>query len=113
MNFMRKVLGGGAGGPPGTQNIYFYCQILVLTFKGPGGGATNSASYQPEQELLGLNHLKKLYTEYSQPLGPLSSAEKVQLSLGLIGNDGLLLITGGQAVRHAAPVLQDLQCRAA
>ena len=35
---------------------------------------------KPEQELLGLNHLKKLYTEFSQPPAPLSSAEKVKLS---------------------------------
>ena len=66
MNFMRKVLGGGAGGPPG-----------------PGGGAS-SAIYQPEQELLGLNHLKKLYTEYSQPSAPLSSAEKVWKQIRLL-----------------------------
>ena len=52
----------------------------VSIFKGPGGGVTSAASYQPEQELLGLNHLKKLYTEFSQPPAPLSSAEKVKVS---------------------------------
>ena len=58
MNFMRKVLGGGAGGPPG-----------------PGGGRSEGGgSYHPEQELLGLNHLKKLYSEYSNPSQPLSTA---------------------------------------
>ena len=51
-----------------------------FTFQGTGGGANSAASYQPEQELLGLNHLKKLYTEFSQPPAPLSSAEKVKLS---------------------------------
>ena len=32
MNFMRKVLGGGAGGPPG-----------------PGGRSEGGATYHPEQ----------------------------------------------------------------
>ena len=59
MNIMRKFLGGSSGGqPPG----------------GVGGGKLET--YQPEQELLGLNHLKKLYSEYSSPGHPLSSAEK-------------------------------------
>ena len=65
MNFMRKVLGGsGSGGPPGQGD------------KAGGQGAGSAGGYQPQQELLGLNHLKKLYSEYSNPSQPLSSAEK-------------------------------------
>ena len=60
MNFMRKVLGGAGGGPSPGEGV-----------KGEVG-----ATYHPEQELLGLNHLKKLYSEYSNPSQPLSSAEK-------------------------------------
>ena len=60
MNIMRKFLGGAGGGQgPGP---------------GPGGGGARTEVYQPEQELLGLNHLKKLYSEYSSP--QLSSGER-------------------------------------
>ena len=60
---MRKVLGSsGGGGPPGPGD--------------KGGGQAGAGGYQPQQELLGLNHLKKLYSEYSNPSQPLSSAEK-------------------------------------
>ena len=62
MNFMRKVLGGAGGGAS-----------LGEGSKSEGG---QGATYHPEQELLGLNHLKKLYSEYSNPSQPLSSAEK-------------------------------------
>ena len=57
MNIMRKFLGGsGAGGQtPGEEN---------------------QDGYRPEQELLGLNHLKKLYIEFSNPTHPLTSPER-------------------------------------
>ena len=59
MNIMRKFLGGAGGQAPGP---------------GPGGGGGRGEVYQPEQELLGLNHLKKLYSEYCGP--QLSSGER-------------------------------------
>ena len=59
MNIMRKFLGGAGGQGPGP---------------GPGGGGGRGEVYQPEQELLGLNHLKKLYSEYCGP--QLSSGER-------------------------------------
>ena len=59
MNIMRKFLGGAGGQGPGP---------------GPGGGGGRTEVYQPEQELLGLNHLKKLYSEYSSQ--QLSSGER-------------------------------------
>ena len=64
MNIMRKFLGGAANGgqPPDGSN--------------GGSGAEPAAAYRPEQELLGLNHLRKLYTEYSQPGHPLSTPER-------------------------------------
>ena len=64
MNIMRKFLGGAANGgqPPDGSN--------------GGSGAEPAAAYRPEQELLGLNHLRKLYNEYSQPGHPLSTPER-------------------------------------
>ena len=59
MNIMRKFLGGAGGQGPGP---------------GPGAGGARTEVYQPEQELLGLNHLKKLYSEYSSQ--QLSSGER-------------------------------------
>ena len=58
MNIMRKFLGGAGGPGPGPG----------------GGGGGRGEVYQPEQELLGLNHLKKLYSEYCGP--QLSSGER-------------------------------------
>ena len=59
MNIMRKFLGGAGGQGPG-----------------PGGGAGGGRGevYHPEQELLGLNHLKKMYSEYCSP--QLASGER-------------------------------------
>jgi hypothetical protein len=61
---MRKFLGGtgGGGGQPPDS----------------GGGAAGGPEppYRPEQELLGLNHLRKLYSEYSTPSHPLSTPER-------------------------------------
>ena len=54
---MRKLLGGAGGGSTGA---------------GPGAGR----DYQPEQELLGLNHLRKLYSEYSSPGQQLSTGDR-------------------------------------
>ena len=57
MNIMRKFLGGaGGGGQP------------------PDSGG--EPAYRPEQELLGLNHLRKLYSEYCTPIHPLSTPER-------------------------------------
>ena len=55
---MRKFLGGsgGNGQPPGEGN--------------------GEEGYRPQQELLGLNHLKKLYNEYCNPAHPLTAAER-------------------------------------
>ena len=55
---MRKFLGGSSGGqPPGVGGM---------------NGSKAGNTYKPEQELLGLNHLKKLYIEYSTPVHPLT-----------------------------------------
>jgi hypothetical protein len=63
MNIMRKFLGGaGNGGQPPDS--------------GGGGSSGAEPSCRPEQELLGLNHLRKLYNEYSQPNHPLSTPER-------------------------------------
>ncbi len=68
MNIMRKFLGGpaanGAGLPPDGNSGF------------EPGGAVAASPYRPEQELLGLNHLRKLYAEYSQPGHPLSTPER-------------------------------------
>ena len=62
MNIMRKFLGGSSGGqPPGVGGM---------------NGSKAGNTYKPEQELLGLNHLKKLYIEYSTPVHPLTDQEK-------------------------------------
>jgi len=62
MNIMRKFLGGAGGGgqPPDSA----------------GGASGTDPPYRPEQELLGLNHLRKLYGEYSTPAHPLSTPER-------------------------------------
>ena len=61
MNIMRKFLGGSTGAQPPGMN---------------GAGSRAGSSYKPEQELLGLNHLKKLYIEYSNPSHPLTESER-------------------------------------
>ena len=61
MNMMRKLLRGSDGSgekPPGTDVDY----------------------YSPDQELLGLNHLNKLYSEYCKPVN-LSSSESREAKL--------------------------------
>ena len=56
MNIMRKFWGGGATGTGGSGGS-----------GGVGGVGEAVQEYHPEQELLGLNHLKKVYAEYSVP----------------------------------------------
>lgn len=62
MNIMKKFLGGAGGGggqPPGA-----------------GSEASTEDGCRPQQELLGLNHLKKLYAEYCSPAHPVSATER-------------------------------------
>ena len=57
MNIMRKFLGGSTSRdvPPGEYV---------------------PEEYLPDQDLLGLNHLKKLYTEYCNPAVPMPASER-------------------------------------